>query len=183
VRALAAIPVLLLALLVAGCGGDDEDDVDAQPPASSAPPPTTTAPSPPSSAAPPATSGGETGDQRVGGGGAEVASSELTIRVWPDGRSAGAPQTYTLTCLPDGGTLPDPALACEAVRSVPFLFEPPPTDRACTEQYGGPAVAEVEGRVQDIAVDHTFDRTDGCAIAEWDRAAPLLPLPDGAAPS
>ena len=51
----------------------------------------------------------------------------------------------------------------------------------CTEQYGGPAVAEMEGRFQDIAIDAQFSRINGCEIARWDRAGALLPLPEGAA--
>ena len=62
---------------------------------------------------------------------------------------------------------------------LPMAFDPPQTDQACTEQYGGPQVAEVKGRVQDIAIDARFSYTDGCQISRWDRVAALLPLPGG----
>jgi hypothetical protein len=176
------VPLFVAALVAAGCGSDEAADEEPVPASTGVAP--TTAEQPPASAAttdPAGTTGEQPADEPIGGGG-DVPSAELTIRVWPDGRGAGEPDTYTLTCLPDAGTLPDPVLACEAVRSVPFIFAPPPTDQMCTEQYGGPAVAEVEGRVQDIAVDEQFSRVDGCAIARWDQAAPLLPLDGAGAP-
>jgi Subtilisin inhibitor-like len=180
--------IAALALVAAGCGSDE----DAEPTTSDAAP-ATTAPATSSAAvsteqqttqAPPAsgTEAGSTvaGDEPVGGG-SDLPSSELEIRIWPGGREAGAPTVYTLTCLPDGGTLPSPAKACQTLAQTPYVFEPPPTDQMCTEQYGGPAVAEMEGRFQDIAIDAQFSRINGCEIARWDRAGALLPLPEGAA--
>ena len=56
-------------------------------------------------------------------------------------------------------------------------FDPPSGTVACTQQYGGPAVATVRGRVGGRAVDARFDLTDGCAIARWERFAWLLGEP------
>jgi hypothetical protein len=177
------IPVVLFALVAAGCGSDEDaadvSTIDAAA-ATTTSPSETTAPAttaePPTTSAADSTIGSEAGDQPIVGGGT-APSSELEITIWPEGRD-GEPTTYTLTCMPDGGTHPDLAAACQAVY-LPMVFDPPPTDQACTEQYGGPQVAEVTGRVQDIAIDARFSRTDGCQISRWERASALLPLPDG----
>jgi hypothetical protein len=49
--------------------------------------------------------------------------------------------------------------------------------RACAEIYGGPERALVVGRIGDRRVRRTFSRTNGCGIADWRRAMPLLPRP------
>jgi hypothetical protein len=180
------IPVVLIALAAAGCGSAEDTagtttSNAAGSAAATTSPPETTAPA--TTAAPPATSqadpttGAEAGDQPIVGGGTGP-SSELEVTIWPEGKDAGQPTTYTLTCIPDGGTHPDPVAACQAAY-LPMVFDPPPTDQMCTEQYGGPAVAQVRGRVQDIAIDARFSRTDGCQISRWERASALLPLPAG----
>ena len=61
-----------------------------------------------------------------------------------------------------------------------LLASVPDTSRPCTEVYGGPDRARVTGRVGSRAVDRRFARADGCQIADWDRAQPLLPRPRGA---
>lgn len=60
-----------------------------------------------------------------------------------------------------------------------FLGRPPRTDRPCTQIYGGPDRARVRGNVRGTAVNRRFMRTDGCEIADWDRAQLLLPRPVG----
>jgi hypothetical protein len=42
-------------------------------------------------------------------------------------------------------------------------------------QYGGPATAHVTGNWAGRPVDTTYDRSDGCEIARWDRLVPVLP--------
>jgi hypothetical protein len=41
-------------------------------------------------------------------------------------------------------------------------------ERACTLQYGGPEQAHVTGTVDGKPVDVTFDRADGCGIADYE---------------
>jgi hypothetical protein len=62
-----------------------------------------------------------------------------------------------------------------------FLGRAPDRDRVCTEVYGGPSRALVRGNVRGTTVRRRFERTDGCGIADWERAKLLLPKP--AAPS
>ena len=175
---------MLLALVAAGCGSDEDaadvTTIDAGA-ATTTPPSETTAPAttaePPTTSAADPTTGTEAGDQPVVGGGTAAVAPSSRSRIWPEGKD-GEPTTYTLTCIPDGGTRPDRPEACQAVVQCRMVFDPPPTDQVCTEQYGGPEVAEVTGRVQDIAIDARFSRTDGCEISRWDRASALLPLPN-----
>ena len=69
----------------------------------------------------------------------------------------------------------DPASACRAARRLaPLLADEPDPDRICTQVYGGPQTARLTGRVGGRQVDRRLARTDGCEIAEWDRAAALL---------
>jgi hypothetical protein len=38
---------------------------------------------------------------------------------------------------------------------------------ACTEIYGGPAVAHVRGTFRGRPVDAWFNRSDGCEVGRW----------------
>lgn len=71
----------------------------------------------------------------------------------------------------------DAARACRTARRLAaFLTEAgPPPLRPCTQIYGGPQTARVTGRIGSRPVDRRLSRSDGCAIADWDRAVGLLP--------
>ncbi|WP_432487735.1 SSI family serine proteinase inhibitor [Kineococcus sp. SYSU DK018] len=102
------------------------------------------------------------------------AGGSLTVTV-DDG--SGGTSTWTLTCAPDGtagGDHPDAAAACAALTAAQQPFAPVPKDRVCTQVYGGPQRATVTGTWGGEEVSATFERTDGCQIARWDRVAPLL---------
>lgn len=107
-------------------------------------------------------------------GSATDISSHLRMRVWPHGLRQ-ASQTWTLRCNPLGGTLPHGDRACYELAAGHDLFEPTPPDRACTQVYGGPAVAAVQGSIRGRLVSARFKRTDGCEIARWDRVRFLFP--------
>ena len=47
--------------------------------------------------------------------------------------------------------------------------------RACAEVYGGPAEADIKGRLDGRVVDRRLTRTDACQITDWDRLDVLLP--------
>ncbi|MGA5119847.1 SSI family serine proteinase inhibitor [Streptomyces pseudogriseolus] len=101
----------------------------------------------------------------------------LTVTVRDAG--GGADGTYEVRCRPSGGTHPDPEGACAAVerrtRWGQDAFAPVEPDAVCTMQYGGPATARITGTWAGRRVDATYDRTNRCAIARWDRLVPLLP--------
>ena len=100
----------------------------------------------------------------------------LQIKAWPNGKNRGAPREWRLHCDLAGGTHPAPEKACEQLFELADPFAPTPGDAVCSEIYGGPAVAEVEGLFRGETVDATFTRTDGCEIGRWDRHAFLFPV-------
>lgn len=61
-----------------------------------------------------------------------------------------------------------------------FLGRAPNPARNCAQIYGGPSRALVRGNVKGTAVNRRFKRTDGCEIADWERARLLLPRPAAA---
>lgn len=103
------------------------------------------------------------------------AATDLAITVWPEGRS-GDKDEATLRCSPAGGSLADPEAACLRLERMERPFVRPGGQVACTEIYGGPAVAEIRGTFDGVQVDTTFARTDGCEIAFWDRHQFLFPV-------
>lgn len=106
-----------------------------------------------------------------------AAQADLTIVV-NDGK--GNATTWHLTCSPAGGDHPTPAKACAVLAEHGATALPPvPTDRMCTELYGGPQTARITGTWQGRTVDARLSRTDGCQIARWDALVGLLP-PGGA---
>ena len=153
--------VALAALLLAGCaplepGGSPDDPVSSDDSPGSTPGSTPSSTPSPIEAPP-----------------AEPVTADLTIVVDPTGE--GAAQTFTLTCSPDGGDHPDPAAACAALAQAGVeAFAPTPRGVACTEQWGGPQVATVQGTVDGEQISARFDRTDGCQISRWDRLAPVF---------
>ena len=93
----------------------------------------------------------------------------VDITVVVDATGEGATTTYTLTCEPTGGDHPDAEAACAAIAAAggTAAFEPTPRDVACTEQWGGPQTARVEGTVDGRSVQADFTLTNGCEISRW----------------
>ena len=87
--------------------------------------------------------------------------ADLTVEVEPGGKST------TVRC--------DVDTDCPEVAALdPKVFEPTPGDVACTQQYGGPETATVKGTFKGEQVDAKFGRQNGCEIARWEDALPLL---------
>jgi hypothetical protein len=99
--------------------------------------------------------------------------TSLKITVWPAGVT-GASRVRTLICAPPGGTLANPAKACDALYAVRAPFAENESERACTMIWAGRQVAVVEGRFRGNAVRARFDRSDGCETDRWDRVAFLF---------
>lgn len=108
------------------------------------------------------------------------AETQLTITVGEAGAGDG---TYTLECAPTGGTHASPGDACERLDQLTAEgvnpFKAVSRDAACTQQYGGPETARVQGTWQGRPVDATFSRTDGCQISRWNSLVPVLPANGG----
>ncbi len=104
-----------------------------------------------------------------------TAATMLDVTVWPDGPE-GEERRATLTCDPPGGTHPDPERACAALAENRDALDPVPDDVACTQIYGGPQEAEIDGAVDGEPVSASLSRQNGCEIARWDALAPVLTL-------
>lgn len=124
---------------------------------------------------PPTSSGAGIGGGEPPLGGGPYAVATLTVDIeHPDEDTI----SYQLACFGDTATIipadtpgVDAARACTALARLEvedYLVDGPPSDQACTEQYGGPDVAQITGRVNDRPVDIEIDRTDGCGIDNWD---------------
>jgi hypothetical protein len=105
----------------------------------------------------------------------KVASASLNITVWPDGAGSTGERTYTLSCAPAAGTLPNRADACTTLLKLEHPFAPTPPNTACTQIYGGPQEALVTGSFRGNVVSARFSRKDGCEIARWNRVRFLFP--------
>jgi hypothetical protein len=108
---------------------------------------------------------------------AQAAGGETSLRatLWPKGMAAAGKVVRTLRCDPPGGSAPRPVAACRAVAAAGrAAFRPIPPDAACTQIYGGPAVALVTGRLDGRRVWARFDRENGCEIDRWQRLVLLL---------
>jgi hypothetical protein len=105
---------------------------------------------------------------------ASAAPRATAVRVTVDRDGAGGrpASTLRLTC---GERTRTPG--CRALRKLPreALAAPDPGE-LCTQIYGGPETARITGRVGGRRVDAAFHRTNGCGIARWELAAPLLAL-------
>lgn len=119
------------------------------------------------------------------GGPADATDSvtELRIVTWEDTRPAGGigrvlglrrrgvgePTVWTLRCDPPAGSFPNPEEACDRLDELDRPFAEIEEDAICTEQYGGPELASIQGAYRDEAVFTQFNRQDGCQIARWDK--------------
>lgn len=122
-------------------------------------------------------------DQEVPG---RPADADVRLAVRVDQGEDRVPLRGTLECTSDGanagGALRGDGTArlCAHAREIAgFLASAPERDRICTSIYGGPQTARIWGTIGERAVGRAFQRTDGCEIAWWDEAVPLLPAVDG----
>jgi hypothetical protein len=100
-------------------------------------------------------------------------ATKLTITVWPLGEG-GPRRQWTLRCDPAGGSLPSSAKAC--ARLTARMLAPLPRDTICTQIYGGPQSARVQGKLDGRRVDARFGRANGCEIHRWEVAGFLFPV-------
>ena len=114
--------------------------------------------------------GGES-EPSPGNSTASPASLEISIS---SGAKDAPTKVWTLRC-PPGGTLPDAEQACLNLERLHDPFGPVPKSVACTEIYGGPEIADVQGTFRGKPVNTRFLRTNGCEIARWNRVRFLFP--------
>jgi hypothetical protein len=97
---------------------------------------------------------------------------------------AGSRRVAHLNCTAAGGRADGflrpvgaPRACAHARRIARLLAGGPDPHRACSQIYGGPERALVTGTIGGRRIRHGFSRTNGCGVAEWRRAMPLLPRP------
>jgi nitrous oxide reductase accessory protein NosL len=101
------------------------------------------------------------GEDDEGPAATPAAIADLVVEVEPGGKRA------TVRC-----NAPEDCAAIAAVK--PEAFESTPGNVACTQQYGGPETATVKGTFKGEDVDAKFSRQNGCEIARWEDAKPIL---------
>ena len=91
-----------------------------------------------------------------------AAATRLVVTVWADPSTTAAPTVTTVENAP-GATAGD--------------FAPTDPGQACTEIYGGRGQATITGTLDGATVSATFTRSNGCAIARWERLVQLGLIP------
>jgi hypothetical protein len=99
-------------------------------------------------------------------------AADLTVTVQPTGPD-GPARRRRIQCERLG-----PKAGERACKSLAGLtaeqLKPVPAGTACTQIYGGPAVARVRGELLGKPVDARFKLINGCEIERWDRNRVLL---------
>lgn len=119
------------------------------------------------------------GDEEPGAG--QTVDLKLSVA-----NGKGTVARATLRCDGDaqgtGFLAKDPDAHCRTAQGLErLLTAKAPGGRVCTQVYGGPQTAHVTGSIAGKPVDVELARRNGCEIADWDRAAPLL-APSGIRP-
>ena len=106
---------------------------------------------------------------------AQTPETQLTISYWPEGRSAKAPEKWTLRCNPTGGTVPRAAAVCRQLAAMTKPFARRAKNLVCTDQYGGPQQAVIAGTLRGDRVWVLIGMRNGCEISRAKRLAFLVP--------
>jgi hypothetical protein len=107
---------------------------------------------------------------------AAVVALKLSVTDAP----GATPRPATLTCLgtwanATGYLRGTPEEGCrQAGRLARWLLSPPDPERVCTQVFGGPQTATVDGAINGRRIPRAFSRTDGCELADWDQMGLLL---------
>ena len=107
----------------------------------------------------------------AGSGDAPAESSALTVTLDPDGADGPEKEmTEELTCEEDSDDD-----VCQAVAAIDAdALDPVSPDVACTEIFGGPDTASLEGTIRGEELEVELTRANGCEIERFDAAVPLL---------
>ena len=95
------------------------------------------------------------------------AAIDLTVTLDADGEGREPPATETVSCSP-------PDCPAGAAGLTAEDFKPIAPDVACTEIYGGPDTATVEGTLDGEPVEAQLTRANGCEIDRFDRFNALI---------
>jgi hypothetical protein len=106
---------------------------------------------------------------------AASAATSLSISFWPDGRDEDVLRRWTLRCGPVGGTHTRRAAACARLAGLERPFAVPRQPEICTQEYGGPAQAVINGKHRGQQVWIQLSLTDGCKISRFKTLEFLIP--------
>jgi hypothetical protein len=102
-------------------------------------------------------------------GGDDSPTVELSVTLDVDGSGPEEPQQADVSCPGD-----DAGVCAEAEEIIPSDFDEVPASQACTEIFGGPDVATIEGEIDGEQVEGEFTRANGCEIDRFGNVVPLL---------
>lgn len=110
-------------------------------------------------------------DEATPSAGNDAKLASLTVTVDDDGaKGPGEARTLTLEC-----NEPTDSQACGAAAGISAAdVRETSGDAACTMVYGGPEEATIKGTIRGVEIDASFNRTDGCEIARWEKVQALL---------
>jgi Subtilisin inhibitor-like len=83
---------------------------------------------------------------------------------------------WTLTCQPNGGTLPGPGRACGQLQGINRPFGPMATGVMCPMIDFGSQTASVTGYWYGSWISVRLSRSDGCQEARWNKIISALGL-------
>ena len=113
---------------------------------------------------------GDSDDSSSGDAPAE-GETALTVALDPDGPD-GKDEELTEEVLCQDGSDDAP---CQAIAEMDVdALDPVSPDTACTEIFGGPDTASLEGTIEGEEVDVELTRGNGCEIERFDASIPLL---------
>jgi Subtilisin inhibitor-like len=104
-------------------------------------------------------------------------SLDVTIYAATDPAADVAPTHYTLTCEPDGGTVPDPAVACAQLLADTDLFAPQPAGVMCPMIMVDAARFVISGTYLGEQVNETI-ADGGCDLQRWSELRQIFPVSD-----
>ncbi len=113
----------------------------------------------------------------AGGADSVTAAPRTDLRIEIVREVGAEPERLTLTCEPTGGDHPEAAQACADLGQAQEPFAALPSDRMCTEIFGGPQTAVVTGTHRGEPVRTELSRSDGCRIEQWESLGAVLAGP------
>jgi hypothetical protein len=109
-----------------------------------------------------------------------ASAAGLALRFSVTEAPSATPQPATLTCLgtwanATGYLREAPEEGCQQAHQLAdLLLNAPAPDRVCTQIYGGPQIATVQGTINGRWIHRALSRTNGCELADWEQMGPLL---------
>ncbi|HEY1620622.1 MAG TPA: SSI family serine proteinase inhibitor [Streptosporangiaceae bacterium] len=99
---------------------------------------------------------------------AAPAKPKVSLTITVQGAPGKPARHWTLQCDPAGGTHPDPAAACRALKAVKDPFAPPPAGHMCPMILASAGRAIFNGTYYGVKVHRTI-MDGGCYLARWSK--------------